>query len=129
LQHLAQHPGPGLFAAGVATVAAPAAFAATRPLWEEIALHYQAGVDGVRGWRKEWATIAGRIDHERHTHVGQLLRRQEMDAAFWRDGCLRYFQVFAKRPLPAGVEPATQPLEYFVNFRLEYVPGDPAMAK
>ncbi len=101
--------------------------ASGRTLWDELALRYQAGVDGVRGWRKEWAALAGRIDNERHTHVDQLLHRQELDATFWRDGCLLYFQTFSKRPLPAGVEPATQPLEYFVNYRLQYVPGDPAM--
>ncbi|MBP8961717.1 MAG: alpha-glucuronidase [Opitutaceae bacterium] len=103
--------------------------ASGRTLWDELGLHYQRGVDEVRAWQAGWATLAGHIDSERHAHVASLLARQERDARFWRDGCLRYFQVFAKRPLPAGVEPATQPLEYFVNFRLEYVPGDPAMAK
>jgi alpha-glucuronidase len=99
--------------------------ASGRPLWEEIALHYQAGVDDVRAWRKTWAALAGRIDDERHTHVEQLLRRQERDAAFWRDGCLLYFQTFAKRPLPTGVEPAEYPLEYYRDFRLRYYPGNP----
>ncbi|HOG93125.1 MAG TPA: alpha-glucuronidase, partial [Opitutaceae bacterium] len=103
--------------------------ASGRTLWDELGLHYQRGVNEVRAWQAGWATLAGHIDSERHAHVASLLARQERDARFWRDGCLRYFQVFAKRPLPAGVEPATQPLEYFVNFRLEYVPGDPAMAK
>jgi len=103
--------------------------ASGRTLWDELGLHYQRGVDEVRAWQAGWAALAGHIDSERHAHVASLLARQERDARFWRDGCLRYFQVFAKRPLPAGVEPATQPLEYFVNFRLEYVPGDPAMAK
>ena len=103
--------------------------ASGRTLWDELGLHYQRGVDEVRAWRASWAALAGHIDSERHAHVASLLARQERDACFWRDGCLRYFQVFAKRPMPAGVEPATQPLEHFVNFRLEYVPGDPAMAK
>ena len=103
--------------------------ASGRTLWDELGLHYQRGVNEVRAWQAGWATLAGHIDSERHAHVASLLARQERDACFWRDGCLRYFQVFAKRPMPAGVEPATQPLEHFVNFRLEYVPGDPAMAK
>lgn len=101
--------------------------ASGRTLWDEICLHYQSGVDGVRTWRKTWAALDGRIDAERHVLVASLLARQEHDAAFWRDGCLLYFQTFSKRPLPAGVEPATQPLEYFLNFRLTYVPGDPSM--
>lgn len=101
--------------------------ASGRTLWDEICLHYQSGVDNVRTWRKTWATLDGRIDAERYALVASLLNRQEQDAAFWRDGCLLYFQTFSKRPLPTGVEPATQPLEYFINFRLTYVPGDPSM--
>ncbi len=99
--------------------------ASGRPLWEEIALHYQAGVGEVRAWQKTWAALAGTVDAERHTHVAALLKRQEADARFWRDGCLLYFQTFAKRPLPAGVEPAEHPLKYYRDFRLRYYPGNP----
>ncbi|MBK9991799.1 MAG: alpha-glucuronidase [Verrucomicrobia bacterium] len=99
--------------------------ASGRPLWDEIALHYQAGVDEVRAWQKSWNALAGHIDNERLTHVAALLKRQESDACFWRDGCLLYFQTFSKRPLPAGVEPAYQPLEYYRDFRLRYYPGNP----
>ncbi len=101
--------------------------ASGRILWDELALRYQAGVDGVRGWRRDWAAIAGRVDYERHTHVEQLLRRQEKDAIVWRDACLLYFQAFAQRPLPAGVEPAAHTLDHYRNLKLRYVPGDPAM--
>lgn len=97
-----------------------------RPLWDELCLHYQSGVNEVRAWQKTWAALADKIDSERHTHVEQLLRRQERDAVFWRDSCLLYFQTFSKRPLPAGVEPASQTLDDYRNFRLRYVPGDPA---
>lgn len=81
----------------------------------------------MRAWRRDWAAIAGRIDYERHTHVEQLLRRQEKDAIVWRDACLLYFQAFAQRPLPAGVEPAAHTLDHYRNLKLRYVPGDPAM--
>ncbi len=101
--------------------------ASGRPLWDEIALHYQTGVDAVRAWEKTWAALAGKVDAARHAHVAALLKRQEADARFWRDGCLLYFQTFSKRPLPAGVEPAEHPLDHYRNFRLHYVPGDPAM--
>ena len=100
--------------------------ASGRPLWDELCLHYQSGVNEVRAWQKTWAALAGKIDSERHTHVEQLLRRQERDAVFWRDSCLLYFQTFSKRPLPAGVEPASQTLDVYRSFRLPYVPGDPA---
>lgn len=101
--------------------------ASSQTLWDELCVKYQKGVDEVRTWQKSWAALAGQIDAERHRHVTSLLRIQERDAQFWRDGCLLYFQTFSKQPLPVAVEPATQPLDYFINFRLRYVPGDPAM--
>ncbi|HNX94341.1 MAG TPA: alpha-glucuronidase family glycosyl hydrolase [Holophaga sp.] len=103
--------------------------ASGRTLWDELCLHYQRGVNEVRTWQSSWAALAGRVDPERHAHVASLLARQERDARFWRDGCLLYFQGFAKRPLPAGVEAPTHPLEHYLKFRLEYVPGDPASAR
>jgi len=99
--------------------------ASGRPLWDELALHYQAGVDDVRAWQKSWSALAGHIDNERLVHVAALLKRQERDACFWRDGCLLYFQTFSKRPLPAGVEPADHPLEYYRDFRQQNYPGNP----
>jgi len=97
-----------------------------RSLWEEIALHYQSGVNEVRAWEKSWDTLAGEIDAERHSLVSALLLRQERDAIFWRDSCLLYFQTFSHRPLPSGVEPPAHRLEYYRNLRLQYVPGDPS---
>ena len=98
-----------------------------RTLWDELALHYQAGVDAVRGFQRTWDGLAGRIDEERFRHVQALLRRQEREAREWRDACLLYFQTFSQRPLPAGVEPPEHPLDYYKSIRLRYVPGDPAM--
>ncbi len=98
-----------------------------RPLWDELGLHYQAGVDAVVAWQQVWAGLGGKIDAGRHAHVASLLARQRKDARHWRDACLLYFQTFSQRPLPEGVEPAEHPLEYYKNFRLRYVPGDPAM--
>ncbi|HLP01823.1 MAG TPA: alpha-glucuronidase family glycosyl hydrolase [Opitutaceae bacterium] len=100
--------------------------ASGRPLWEELCLRYQTGVEQVRGWRRAWASLAEHIDAERHTHVAQLLLRQERDATIWRDSCTLYFQTFAQRTLPAGVEPAAHPLEYYRGSRLRSGPGDPS---
>jgi alpha-glucuronidase len=84
-----------------------------RILWDELALHYQRGVDWVRATRKEWDALAGAIDAERHAEVAEKLAIQERDAIWWRDACLLYFQIFSKRPLPAGVEkPAKTLPEY-----------------
>jgi alpha-glucuronidase len=84
-----------------------------RTLWDELALHYQRGVEWVRGARKSWDSLAGVIDPERHAEVAKKLAIQERDAAWWRDSCLLYFQTFSKRPLPPGVEKPQHTLEEY----------------
>jgi alpha-glucuronidase len=94
-----------------------------QPLWDELCLRYQRGVDEVRTLRRDWDSLKDRIDAERFTHVQQRLARQEKEAVNWRDACLLYFQQFSKRPLPAGVEPAAHPLEHYTSLRLRNMPG------
>lgn len=84
-----------------------------RTLWDELALHYQRGVDWVRATRRQWGTLRGVIDSERHEEVAQKLSIQERDAIVWRDACLLYFQTFSHRPLPAGVEKAAKSLDEY----------------
>ena len=84
-----------------------------RILWDELAWHYQRGVNWVHATRKEWANLAKSIDPERHKEVAQKLEIQERDAIWWRDACLLYFQGFSKRPLPAGVEKPAHTLETY----------------
>jgi alpha-glucuronidase len=84
-----------------------------RILWDELALHYQRGVDWMRATRKEWDALAGAIDPERHAAVATKLAIQERDAIWWRDACLLYFQTFSKRPLPKGVEKPAKTLEEY----------------
>jgi alpha-glucuronidase len=97
-----------------------------RPLWDELCLRYQQGVDEVRALRRQWDSLAGRIDAERFAAVRMRLQRQEQDAVIWRDACLLYFQTFSKRPLPAGVEPPAHDLEYYRAIKLRYAPGHPS---
>lgn len=94
-----------------------------RPLWDELCLRYQQGVDEVRTLRRDWDSLKARIDDERFTHVAQRLARQEKEAVNWRDACLLYFQQFSKRPLPAGVEPAAHPLDHYTSQVLRNMPG------
>lgn len=84
-----------------------------RIFWDELALHYQRGVDWVRAARKDWDALSGVIDAERHAAVARKLAIQERDAVYWRDACLLYFQTFSKRPLPAGVEKPAKTLEEY----------------
>ena len=91
-----------------------------RTLWNELALHYQGGVEWVRSTRATWASLSGLIDPERHAAISKKLAIQERDAVWWRDACLLYFQTFAKRPLPHGVEHAAKPLAEYKTQALEW---------
>ena len=72
-------------------------------LWEGLVAHYSRGAEGARQLETRWATLAGKVDPERFDAVSAKLRRQADEAAAWRDKCLRYFQQFSKRPLPASI--------------------------
>jgi alpha-glucuronidase len=82
-------------------------------LWTELALHYQAGVDAVRGWQKSWDTLRGAIDDERFTATQKFLARQEHEARIWRDACTQYFATFSKLPLPSRYDPPEHPLDFY----------------
>jgi len=96
-----------------------------RPLWDELCHRYQKGVDTVQEWIGEWVRLEGMIDSQRHARVSALLKRQHRDAIFWKDACLSYFQSFSKRPYPEGVVEPEYDLQYYLNFELYHVPGDP----
>jgi alpha-glucuronidase len=82
-------------------------------MWDELALHYQRGVDWMRATRKHWQSLSGAIDPERFAEVAKKLEIQERDAIWWRDACLLYFQTFSRRPLPEGVEKPQKTLEEY----------------
>jgi len=93
-----------------------------RTLWDELALHYQTGVDTVRAMRREWEDVRGSIDAPRFAEVDSFLTIQEREARWWRDAALQYFASFSRLPLPAGVEPPAHSLEYYMSLRC---PADP----
>jgi len=84
-----------------------------RTLWDQLALHYEQGVDWVRATRKSWDALKDKIDPDRYEAVAKKLSIQERDAIVWRDACLLYFQTFSQRPLPAGVEKAAKSLKEY----------------
>ena len=92
-----------------------------KTLWDEMALHYQRGVEWVRATRKQWNELSGVIDPERHADVASKLAIQERDAVWWRDACLSYFQTFSRRPLPPGVEGPAKSLEEYKTTSLSWV--------
>ena len=96
-----------------------------RTLWDELALHYQAGVDTVRAMRREWQSVRASIDAQRFAEVDSFLTIQEQEARWWRDAALEYFASFSHMPLPAGVEPPAHPLSYYMSLPCPRDPRKP----
>jgi alpha-glucuronidase len=88
-----------------------------RTLWDEICVHYGAGVDAVRRMRATWDRVEAFVDDARHEHVRRLLVIQEQEARWWRNACLLYFQTFSGRPLPDGLPPLEGTLAEYMGIR------------
>lgn len=89
-------------------------------LWYEMVDYYYKGVDGVRQMENIWDTLDGKIDKERFEHVKSLLKLQEDEAVWWRDGCLLFFGQYSKMPIPAKYEQPKHSLEYYKKIPFPY---------
>ncbi|NND30961.1 MAG: alpha-glucuronidase, partial [Saprospiraceae bacterium] len=92
-------------------------------LWQEIALHYQKGVEQVEMFLNIWSGLEAEVDEERFNHVTALLEVQHKEAIWWRDACLAYFQTFSAMDFPEGVPSPEYDLEYYKNLSFPYAPG------
>lgn len=97
--------------------------AADATLWEGLCYRYYAGAAAVAEFQREWDSLAGAIDAERHRRVAQLLAIQYEEAIMWRDACVLYFQTFSQRPIPEGLEKPEHDLEYYQKQAFPYAPG------
>jgi alpha-glucuronidase len=95
-----------------------------RPLWDELVLRYDRGVDTVKRMRATWHGLQAHVDPARHHQVAAFLAIQEQEAQWWRDASIAYFQTFARRPLPAGHAPPPFPLEHYRSLEFPHAPGD-----
>jgi alpha-glucuronidase len=82
-----------------------------RTLWDELALHYDHGVQQVRQFQHTWDQARPYVDAERFGVVQNKLRSQSGNAVLWKDACLLYFQQFSHLPIPATVEPPMHTLD------------------
>ena len=94
-----------------------------RTLWDELASHYQKGVDQVAVMQRQWRALRQFVDQQRFEKTDAFLTIQLREAEWWRDACLEYFQTFSKRPLPAGVAPPAHPLSYYQALDFPEAPG------
>jgi alpha-glucuronidase len=94
-----------------------------RTLWDELALHYQQGVDTVVAMQATWAKMKPYVDEQRFDETASYLTIQQKEAKWWRDACLAYFQSISKRPLPAGVPAPEHSLSYYEAHTFPFEPG------
>ena len=94
--------------------------ASGRIMWDELVHYYHKGVDDVREMEHIWSSLDGKIDTERFNHVKALLKVQEDEAIWWRDGCLLYFQTYSNRPIPSQYEQPAHSLDYYKKIPFPY---------
>lgn len=69
-------------------------------VWNLLCNKYDAGVKQAESFAETWKCMKEYVDAERHQSQQRKFDRQAMDAWWWRDACLLYFQTFSKMPLP-----------------------------
>lgn len=89
-----------------------------RTLWDELCTRYEAGLQDVRRFDKEWSTLQPYVDQEQFALVQRKLREQSANAQIWKDACLLYFQQFSRRPLPSTIAPPVYDLDTLMKMKM-----------
>jgi alpha-glucuronidase len=92
-------------------------------LWNSLIAHYDRGVAQVEANRRDWAELRPDIDPQRFAAVSADLNRQVLEAWWWRDASIAYWQSLSKLPLPAGHSPPAHPLSWYQAIHFDRVPG------
>jgi alpha-glucuronidase len=71
-----------------------------KTLWDEFSGRYYQGVQEVEALQAQWKSVEKHIDPAMFADVAGRLAVQHREALNWRDGCVLYFQEFAKKPVP-----------------------------
>lgn len=75
-----------------------------RTLWNELCYHYEEGVQEVRKFQKIWDGVHSYVDSARFNAVQRKLRLQSLNAVYWKDAVLQYFQTLNHLPIPYDIE-------------------------
>ena len=84
-----------------------------RSLWDELVVHYDQGIAKVEGMQATWATMKPYVDPQRFEAVSAMLATQRLEAQWWRDGCIAYYQTYSHRPTPPGHAEPRHPASYY----------------
>ena len=94
-----------------------------RTLWDELIAHYDRGVSEVGQMNRTWAALRPFLEADRWQSVASDLRREQVEARWWRDASIAYFQSLSKLPLPRGSRKPAYPLDYYKSLQPPDLPG------
>jgi alpha-glucuronidase len=89
-----------------------------RTMWDELCFTYDSGVQQVREFQKIWDKSEPYVDAQRFHDVQSRLKIQVLDAVWWKDACLLYFQTFSRRPIPYSIERPVHELDDLKKIKL-----------
>jgi alpha-glucuronidase len=94
-----------------------------RSLWDELVGHYDRGVASVDAAKWEWRLLRPFVDAPRYATVAATLDRQRIEATWWREASLAYWQSLSRLPLPKGHAPPRHSLSWYQAIHFDTVPG------
>ncbi len=86
-----------------------------RTVWDEICLHYDAGIKQVEAFRQTWAGLKPYVAPALWEETAKKLEIQQHDGEWWRDANVGYFQTLNGLPLPADVRPLDTPIDSLIH--------------
>jgi alpha-glucuronidase len=92
-------------------------------LWIALIDRYDRGVSEVEANRREWQALRPFIDPQRFASVSADLDRQVLEARWWRDASIAYWQSLSKLPLPPGHLQPPRPLVWYEAVHFDTIPG------
>jgi alpha-glucuronidase len=92
-------------------------------LWNELIGRYDQGLAAVEEIKREWNLIRPLVDPSRHIAVAAKLDRQAVEAQWWRDASIAYWQSVSHLPLPAGTRAPHRDLNWYKAIHFDTVPG------
>lgn len=94
-----------------------------RTLWHELIARYDRGVAAAKGFVGDWQRLRPWVDARRHREVAQHLAQQHVEAQWWRDACLAYFQSVNGLAWPSGARVPPLTVAQYRAIRFEHAPG------